>query len=274
MSPANLNYNLNLIMTEEQMIVVDANEASENSKMVEALKKVVEVAVKPLDAGDYLILGSRGQVLIERKRIFDFLNSLKGRLWDQLALLKTFEGERLLVLEGYLGLYRKSKWNEAAVLGLIDRIVVEWGIPIIPMPDVKATMTYLLWKHKRLGEEKALREYPLRVSGREMTPQEQALYTLEGMCGHKTAKALLQRFKTLGGVIALFHNNSLPVVENTLKSVKVGGRRIPSTTVKRMHMVINTVYTEPSISDLERRVESIRDKGGEGEGSGKDDQGE
>jgi Fanconi anemia group M protein len=227
------------------MIVVDANEAAESSRLVESLRKVAEVAVRPLEAGDYLIVGARGQALVERKRIFDFLNSLKGRLWDQLTLLKSFEGERILILEGYLGLYRKSRWNEAAILGLIDRIVVEWGIPIIPTPDVKATLTYLAWKHKRLGEEPARREYPLRVSGREMEPQEQALYTLEGLCGHKTAKALLTHFGTLGAVIDFFHKNPLPVVEAGLRGLRVGGRRIPTTSLSRIHLVVNTIYTEP-----------------------------
>ncbi|MCS7145840.1 MAG: ERCC4 domain-containing protein [Nitrososphaerota archaeon] len=246
---------------------MDANEASENSKMVEALKKVVEVAVKPLEAGDYLIVGASGQALVERKRIFDFLNSLKGRLWDQLTLLKSFEGERLLILEGYLGLYRKSKWNEAAILGLIDRIVLEWGIPIIPTPDVKATLTYLVWKHKRLGEERELREYPLRVSGREMTPQEQALYTLEGLCGHKTAKALLTNFKTLGDIMELFHSHSVLEVEKMLKDVKVGGRRIPSNTIRRIHTVVNTVYTEPSSTKVEREDAEAGGEGIEGVGA-------
>jgi DNA excision repair protein ERCC-4 len=242
------------------MIVVDANEAAENAKMVESLKKLAEVAVRPLEAGDYLVVGAKGQALVERKRIFDFLNSLKGRLWDQLTLLKSFEGERILILEGYLGLYRKSKWNEAAILGLIDRIVLDWGIPIIPTPDVRATLTYLAWKHKRLGEEPAQREYPLRVSGREMEPVEQALYTLEGLCGHKTAKTLLARFGTLGSVIELFHSNPLPVVEARLRSLKVGGRRIPGSTIARIHLVVNTVYTEPA----GRAIEDERGREGEG----------
>lgn len=224
------------------MIVVDSNEAAESQKLVESLRKITEVAIRPLDAGDYLITGQSGQALIERKRVFDFLNSLKGRLWDQLSLLRTFEGEKILILEGYLGLYRKSKWNETSVLALIDRIVLEWGIPIIPTPDTRATLTYLAWKHKKLGEEKELKEYPLRVSGKEMSVEEQALYTLEGLCGHKTAKALLIHFGTLGKVIEFFNNNPLPIIESRLKDVKVGGRRIPSTTIQRIHEVVRKEF--------------------------------
>ncbi|MEM3807021.1 MAG: ERCC4 domain-containing protein [Nitrososphaerota archaeon] len=222
--------------------MVDSNEAAESQKLVESLRKITEVAIRPLDAGDYLITGQSGQALIERKRVFDFLNSLKGRLWDQLSLLRTFEGEKILILEGYLGLYRKSKWNETSVLALIDRIVMEWGIPIIPTPDTRATLTYLAWKNKKLGEEKELKEYPLRVSGKEMSVEEQALYTLEGLCGHKTAKTLLTHFGTLGKVIEFFNNNPLTIIESRLKDVKVGGRRIPSTTIRKIYEVVRTEF--------------------------------
>jgi len=224
------------------LIIVDSNEAAESVKLVESLKKITEVAIRPLEAGDYLITGQAGQVLVERKKIFDFLNSLKGRLWDQLSLLKTFEGEKILILEGYLGLYRKSKWNETSVLALIDRIVLEWGIPIIPTPDTRATLIYLAWKHKKLGEEKELKEYPLRVSGREMSIEEQALYTLEGLCGHKTAKTLLTHFGTLGKVIEYFNNNTLPAIEMGLRNVKVSGRRIPETTIRRIYEVVRAEF--------------------------------
>lgn len=226
------------------MIIVDSNEAAESARLVESLRKIAEVAVRPLEAGDYLVVGRERQALIERKRVFDFLNSLKGRLWDQLSLLKSFEGERILLLEGYLGLYRKSRWNETAILAFLDKIVNEWDIPIINTPDTRATLSYLAWKNKSLGEAEEMREHPLRVSGREMTPTEQSLYTLEGLCGHKTAKALLQRFGTLGEVVSFFHKNDERVIEHMLRDLKVGGRRIPSSTLRRIHLVVNTKYTE------------------------------
>ena len=225
------------------MIIVDSNEASENKKLVDSLKKVTEVAVRPLEAGDYFIVGLGGrQALIERKTVFDFLNSLKGRLWEQLGRLREFEGEKALLLEGYLGLYRKRGWKEVSILALMDTIVHEWGIPIIPTPDIKATLTYLVWKNKSLGEEKEFREYPLRLRSRDMTLEEQALYTLEGLCGHETAKALLRHFKTLGDAITFFKGKNPTVAQELLKNVKVGGRRIPANTIKRIVEVVNTEY--------------------------------
>jgi len=223
------------------LIIVDSNEAAENRKMVESLSKVAQVAVRPLEAGDYLIVGREKQALIERKQVFDFLNSLKGRLWDQLSLLKKFEGERIVLLEGYLGLYRKRGWKEVSILALLDSIVHEWGIPIIYTPDIRGTLTYLAWKDKSLGEVQEFREHPLRVRSRSMTVEEQALYALEGLCGHETAKALLKHFGTLGRAISFFQNDIMTVTEG-LKDVKVGGRRIPASTIKRIVEAVNARY--------------------------------
>ncbi|HID05245.1 MAG TPA: hypothetical protein EYP20_05515 [Aigarchaeota archaeon] len=139
-------------------------------------------------------------------------------------------------------MYRKRGWNEASILALMDTIVHEWGIPIIPTPDLKATLTYLLWKNKSLGEEKEFREYPLRLRSRDMTLEEQALYTLEGLCGHETAKALLRHFKTLGNTIAFFKDKNPLTAQELLKNVKVGGRRIPANTIKRIVEVVNREY--------------------------------
>jgi len=186
------------------MIVVDSREAAEAPRIKEELSKIVEVEVRPLPAGDYYVVGVERSALIERKKVLDFLNSLKGRLWEQLEAMKEFEGEKLILLEGYLPLYRRRGWSEASVLAMMDAVVNKWGVPIIPVPDLKATLTYLAWKDRALGSAKKPREYPLRARSREMSLEEQALYTLEGLVGHETAKALLRRFGSLGKAINFF----------------------------------------------------------------------
>ncbi|MEM1946824.1 MAG: ERCC4 domain-containing protein [Candidatus Caldarchaeum sp.] len=233
------------------MIVIDSNEAAENSRLVKSLEKVVEAAVRPLPAGDYLIIGREKNALIERKTIMDFLNSLKGRLWDQLAILKEFEGEKMIILEGYLGLYRKRGWKEVSILALMDRIVNEWCVPIIPTPDIKGTMTYLVWKNKSLGEVAEFREYPLRLKRKDMKPEEQALYVLEGLCGHETAKSLLTHFRTLRNVFAAL-DPAVPTAVEELRKIKVGGKRIPENTLRKMLTVANTVFQKIDAGEGEK----------------------
>lgn len=230
------------------VIIVDSNEAAENVRLVESLRNVVETAVKPLPAGDYLVVGRETNALVERKTIMDFLNSLKGRLWDQLSLMRDFEGEKLLILEGSLGLYRKRGWKEVSILALMDRIVNEWRIPIIPTPDIRGTLTYLVWKNKSLGEVDEFREYPLRIKRKEMSVEEQALFVLEGLCGHETAKALLSHFKTLRNVFLALDPNDADSVAD-LNKIKVSGRRIPEKTLKKMMTVANAPFAFGEQSD-------------------------
>lgn len=220
------------------MIVVDSREAAEARRIYEGLRERVETEVKALPVGDYLVVGVEKSALIERKSILDFLNSLKGRLWEQLEAMNEFEGERLLLLEGYLALYRKRGWSEQSIMAMMDSIVHKWGIPIIPVPDSKATLAYLVWKDGALGSAKKPREYPLRSRSREMTVEEQALYTLEGLVGHETAKALLRRFGSLGETINFFRGE-LEKVLGEASSIKVGGRRIPEKVLRRVHEVVN-----------------------------------
>ena len=220
------------------MIVVDSREAAEAPRIKEELSKIVEVEVRPLPAGDYYVVGVERSALIERKKVLDFLNSLKGRLWEQLEAMKEFEGEKLILLEGYLPLYRRRGWSEASVLAMMDAVVNKWGVPIIPVPDLKATLTYLAWKDRALGSAKKPREYPLRARSREMSLEEQALYTLEGLVGHETAKALLRRFGSLGKAINFFQQELEKVLKEAAE-IKVGGRRIPTKVVRRVHEVVN-----------------------------------
>ena len=221
------------------MIVIDSREAAEAPRIRKGLKEAgIEVEVRALKAGDYLVAGVEKDCLVERKSILDFLNSLKGRLWEQLDAMKEFEGEQVLILEGYLPLYRRRGWNEASVLALMDSVVNKWRIPIIPVPDQRATITYLAWKEKALGSAKKPREYPLRGRSRDMSVEEQALYTLEGLVGHETAKALLRRFGSLGSTINFFQRSVQEVLREGAM-IKVGGRRIPEKVLRRVHEVVN-----------------------------------
>lgn len=225
------------------MIIVDSREASESASIVRELSKAASVEVRALEAGDYYIVGEGREALVERKTVNDFLQSIKGRIWDQLSSISSFYGEKLILLEGYLAAYRKRGWNEKSVLALMDSIVNEWKVPIIYVPDKRATISYLLWKDKSLGKPKERKEHPLRVKSKEMSVEEQSLYVMEGLCGHETAKALLNHFGSLGDVIS-FLRGKLSDVLREFEKVKVRGRRVPENVAKRMHSVVNCRFSK------------------------------
>jgi ERCC4-type nuclease len=82
--------NITLLMPTD--VIMDENEKATNPEIFEGLiKGKLSVAVKQLEAGDYLLLSKKGElpILVERKTAEDFVNSIiDGRIWKQSATLK------------------------------------------------------------------------------------------------------------------------------------------------------------------------------------------
>ncbi|HID41173.1 MAG TPA: hypothetical protein EYP33_03345 [Pyrodictium sp.] len=187
-------------------VVVDSREAAKNKDIVEELKrKGLRVAMQALEAGDYYLLARdlRKALLVERKTVTDFANSVRdNRIWDQAQLLREAaqkEGVRpVIVLEGWLGVIEKrTKWNIAALLRILDELVLDWGIPVIPTHNKKATAAWIAAKARSLGKTEEKRILRLRVEKKPLTLNERILYVAEGLAGPTLARRLLERFKTL-----------------------------------------------------------------------------
>ena len=93
---------------------------------------------KKLDTGDYSIEGMENEVVVERKSLSDFINSvLPGRGWKrfQKELQRMQEIDRTcIVIEGdwsniCSGNYR-SELHPNSLQGFVIRILVDYGIPI------------------------------------------------------------------------------------------------------------------------------------------------
>jgi len=213
------------------MIVVDVNEAVKNPKIVEPLKKFFKVEVQKLPCGDYLLAN---RLFVERKSVTDYVNSLKGRLFEQLKLLSSARDEGyevLLLIEGYWGLIKKfSKFDETSILRITDEIVLKWGIPILYSPNRPSTVKWMIAKTNSLLKAPVKRLPPLRTLKKPKSMDELCRYVLEGVVGPKTAHILLTEFKTLRNVF------NAEVYE--LEGVKGIGRK----TAEKVYRVANHVY--------------------------------
>ncbi len=187
-------------------IIIDSREHSKNPVFEKEFKKRgLRVAIQKLEVGDFLLLASSGKkpLLVERKTIFDFLNSIRdNRIWEQTIMLKeAAEKDGLqpfIVLEGWLGLIEKySQWRIQSVLRVIDTILLEYNVPLINTPNKKATIEWIAAKSKSLGKTEEKRIYRLRVEKKPMSIHDRILYVAEGIVGPKLARKLLDHFKTL-----------------------------------------------------------------------------
>ncbi|MEM1991798.1 MAG: ERCC4 domain-containing protein [Nitrososphaerota archaeon] len=242
------------------MIFVDSKEASKSKRILEMLTNVLgqQVGIKNLEVGDYLLDGSEGMAVIERKTVTDLLSSLKpdesgrGRIWSQLdrfAEMNSFE--KILIIEGWLGAIRKmTEWNEASVYRALESIQKGYEVVVIHTPDWKGTGAYVIAKYKSLSEKPEPRDIRLRVSSVSMTPEQQALYIVEGLprVGPSLAKALL---KAYGSVKNVFDSLASKPVELLRDEVaKFLGRKPPEVVIKNAKDVI---MKEIKLEELEER---------------------
>lgn len=190
-------------------IIVDSREAAKNKDIVEVLKRRgVKVAISALTVGDYYLLAPEGRkpILVERKTVMDFLNSIRDkRVWEQAKVLKEAEEVEevipVIILEGSLSAIEKfTKWRITAVLRILDELVLSWNIRIIPTPNKKSTIEWLIAKIKALGSPERKRPPKLRVKKKPMSVNEQILYVAEGLVGPVLARKLLLHFKTLKNI--------------------------------------------------------------------------
>ena len=215
-------------------ITVDIREATKQPKIVEALKgNGLEVWVKNMPAGDYAVEVEDGWI-IERKTCIDFAHSIRdGRLWGELEKMKAAEGLRpILLVEGSLALVERfTNWSPQSLIGALNAVLFDWGVPVIFLPSVRWTVAYLTQLAKSAAIEER-KPHPLRVKEKARTPQEYALMVVEGLPGVSAvrARSLLAHFKTLRRLF-----NASP---EELMRVEGIGRK----TAEKIHEIVNTEY--------------------------------
>jgi ERCC4-type nuclease len=153
------------------------------------------VTVEALTAGDYRIGGG---VLVERKTVADLHGSLgRGRLWEQIGKIRDEAVSPFLLVEG--GELDDGPRHPNAIRGALLAIV-ELGVAILWSRDPADSA---LWLH-RLAVRHA-RKTTARVRSRTavelIPPGVEVLAAVPGV-STQTARALLRRFGSIGGLLA------------------------------------------------------------------------
>jgi len=224
-------------------VVIDSREDSKNPEFRrELVARGLKVAVQALPVGDFLLLAApssgKKPVLVERKSVMDFANSIRdNRVWDQAKLLLEAcerDGyQPLIVIEGYLGALEKYReWRIQSVLRVIDTLMIEYGLPVLNTPNKTATIEWLAAKAKSLGKTDEKRTLRLRVEKKPMTICERVLYVAESFSGPTLARRLLKEFGTLRR-IANASPRELMVVEG------IGEKR-----AEEIYLIFNTVWVD------------------------------
>ena len=162
----------------------------------------IEVEFKELKVADYIV----NDVAIERKTISDFISSMiNRRLIKQLEELQQYKN-KFLIIEGIdeQELYPEKVAEEKhgvhpnAIRGFILSIILKYKIPIIMTKNCRDTAEFISILLKR--EEK---ELSLNVAKKTLDKKERMQFIIESFpgIGPKTAKKLLEHFKTVKNII-------------------------------------------------------------------------
>lgn len=184
----------------EKKIIIDYRE--KNSLIVSELISLgLKVEIKELKVADYIVR----DVAIERKTVSDFITSMKNRrLVKQLEELQQYEN-RLLIIEGIdeQELYTDSEdWigmHPNSIRGFLLSILLKYRVPIIFTKNYEDTAKFISVLSKRAEPKEA----PLNVKKKALNKKEQLQFIIEGFpgIGPKTAKKLLEKFKTIKKII-------------------------------------------------------------------------
>ncbi|MFA5071429.1 MAG: ERCC4 domain-containing protein [Candidatus Pacearchaeota archaeon] len=180
----------------KQKILVDYRE--KNSMVASELIHLgFEVEFLELKVGDYLV----NNIAIERKTVSDFISSMiNGHLSKQIDELQQYEN-KLLLIEGIEERELYSDDSEGvssnSIRGFLLSILLKHKIPIIFTKDAEDTakFIYVLARKKEV-------ESPLNATKKSFNKKEQMQFIIEGFpgIGPKTAKKLLEKFKTMKNI--------------------------------------------------------------------------
>jgi len=220
------------------MIVVDSREASNKNGqyIIEQLKKKgYEVEIKPLEVGDYYLLGINKNLIIERKTCWDYIHAVGSRrMIDQILQLVNAENAGpVLLIEGSVAMIKKfSKWSDDGVAGALVSDIFDWGLPVIFVSSRYWSSVFIAKIMKNIGTPKEAKFYPLRVKPKLRTDDERVRCVVEGIedIGGSLADALLKRFKTVEGLCAA-------LIEELMEVPKIGEKK-----AQKIHYILHHPY--------------------------------
>jgi DNA excision repair protein ERCC-4 len=217
-------------------IFIDNKELS----MVRLIKKATKSEVVQLPIGDLIIADDSGALVVERKTVPDFVNSIRSnRLWDQLLrLMKTEEimgyavKRRLLVIHGSFWEYtnvtpvnQQLFWS--SIFGALLEIVFVYDTPFVVCENNYAFEVFLriLIDREKKGKHDGLPKARwFRKSIGQLPTKDMKCYLLDAipLIGEVQAKNLLDYYES---------------VFNIAKSTKDELMRVPGIGEKRAQKI-------------------------------------
>ena len=234
---------------QEYQIYIDTREATQSGakggmSIYKELQKFKDLTIHKENLGqaiDYIVPGLNGvRHAIQRKTCTEMLHH-EGVLNDCIGMRQLEGAESYLLIEGPLSMIEKfSHMPNYVVIGLVDSILMDYDIKIIPSPNKEWTARWLYQRAKKLGKVKK----PDRIlsvgeaNSPELPLSEQARRVLETFpdMGPKRATALLNHYGTL--------KYTLDAVDDWASNVEGIGKKTSESVNKVMRVSYKLIETD------------------------------
>ena len=207
----------------------------QRSGIVEEIKKLagqISFEIKALPTGDYWI---GDKIIIERKTISDFLNSIKtGRIFQQAYRMAQTGKNGLIILEGDQLKIESGAMSREAVQGALLHITVFLGIPVIRSRHINETASLLIGLINQSGQMPLPR-------------QKKILPNNPGIRIHKRQREklfLLQNLPGVGAKKGMILLKSIGTIENIVNTSQADLMKIKGIGKKLAHTIF-TIFHEP-----------------------------
>ena len=221
-----------------QKLSLKVDHREKTSGILEAISQYEDqfhVETMQLKTGDYLL---NHQILIERKRLPDFIESIKtGRLFQQTYRMLHSSYHPFMILEGNKKEVRNSQMTREAIQGTLIHLTVFLGIPIIRSANIKETAQLIrftalqLYEGNRPGMHASIIKYPRFQLNKKQKAALRILTNFPGI-GAEKGISILSAFSNLKDVF-----NASP---DQLKSIKGIGPKLAD----GIHGLINEPFAE------------------------------
>ena len=204
-----------------KMLIIDYREPQ---RIINELKsKISDVKIDNLSFGDYILIGTRGKVIIERKSAEDLIASIKdGRVWSQLKGIEKFNDyHRIIAVVGNIYVALKiSHFNFVRYMGAKTSIILGWDVSWVEFLRDSDFLLFIKALEKKIGEEKEDKYIVPTMSkeGRTLDEEMMDMMTAVSGIGEKKALELFDKYKTICDVCSAGKDELEFVLGN-----KVGG---------------------------------------------------
>jgi ERCC4-related helicase/ERCC4-type nuclease len=213
-------------------IVADQRELDSHIARDLSTREGIETRLETLEVGDYVL---SDRVVVERKSVEDFLDTLVGgdrSMFEQVGAAARYYARPVVIVEGER-LYEARNVHPNAIRGALASLAVDFGASVMQTTDEEETADLLevIATREQETDDRTVSVHGEK-GGKTLTEQQEYVVGSIAEVGPITARALLEHFGSVEGVMTAEEDDLLEV------------EGVGAVTAERIREVTGTAYAD------------------------------